>query len=367
VFVAKKYCVKPDPNKDVFTGIAVAQTALAAGTNLVKSFVDLAALFRSDTKIQGLAFTIDESALVAELFRALKNDYGDSTPINLYYPEVFPPRVKESSETVTLIGDLYLYKAEADDVIKKKNASKEELDKKVTELKTKKGKFEEEQANLKRMNERLVNLEANLETTKDPTVRKKIRAEIAGLRAELSKLLKPDVTYNETVDEALNKRLKKLEGDIKELQEKELGPLEAKVKGINEDVKKLTGLNERFLAFVAEFVKVDSNGVNALALFIKAEDIDNAMKGDDSYWLEIKSVTAGGNNRIRKNLFRYFTGPKVDHSGGVVVEYTLYRKSGAVVYSDKLSVYEGYVEPKKIRGKRTKADDQKPFVDRVEP
>lgn len=38
----------------------------------------------------------------------------------------------------------------------------------------------------------------------------------------------------------------------------------------------------------------------------------------------------------------------MDHSGGVILEYTLYKRSGAVIYSDKLSYYEGYVEPKKI-------------------
>lgn len=39
------------------------QTAFAAGTNLLKSFVDLTALFRTETKIQGVSFTVEESAL----------------------------------------------------------------------------------------------------------------------------------------------------------------------------------------------------------------------------------------------------------------------------------------------------------------
>lgn len=361
----KDYCAPHDPNLDVMTAVAGVQTAFAAGTNLVKSFVDLAALFRTDTKIQGLAFTIDESAFVAELFRALKNDYGADS-INLYYPEVFPPRLNESSETVTIIGDLYLYKTEADETIKRKNAKREELEKKLKEPNAKKVKAEEELAPLKKMNERLTYLKANLEPTKkDPVVHKKIRAEIWSLRAKIAELLKLHATFNETLDAALDAKVKKLEGDIKKLQDEEIGPREMLVKEINEDVKKLTALNERFLAFVAEFVKVDANGVNALALFIRAEDIDQIMGGEggkDSYWLEIKSVTAGGNNRVRKNLLRYFTGPKVDHSGGVVVEYTLYKTSGAVVYSDKLSVYEGYVEPKRIRGPKSKTEA---FVDRV--
>jgi len=360
----KTHCTPHGPGRSAMLAVAGVQTAFAAGTNLVKSFVDLAALFRSDTKIQGLAFTVDESAFVAELFRALKNDYGKNE-INLYYPEVFPPRLDESSNTVTLIGDLYLYKTEADEVIKRKNTQKEELEKKLKEFNAKKGKLEEELGPLKKMHERLTLLQANLNQVKDSEVRRKIRSEMRLIRVKLAELLKPDTTFNQTLDEALAEKVKKLEADIKALQENEIAGRETQVKEINEDVKKMTVLNDRFLAFVAEFVKVDSNGINSLALFIRAEDIDRIMGGDDSYWLEIKSVTAGGNNRVRKNLIRYITGPKIDHSGGVVVEYTLYRKSGAVVYSDKLSVYEGYVEPKRIRGARGEEKAKAAFEDSV--
>jgi hypothetical protein len=54
----------------------------------------------------------------------------------------------------------------------------------------------------------------------------------------------------------------------------------------------------------------------------------------------------------------------VDHSGGIIVEYTLYRKDGSVVYSDKLSYYQGYVQPKKIKSKPVK--DSKEFKDPVD-
>lgn len=362
-FLNSEYCT--DPNRDVRIPVPGFQSAFAAGTNLLKSFVDLAALFRTDTKIQGLAFTVDENAFVAELFRAIKNDYDD-VKINLYYPEVFPPRVKDSSETVTVIGDLYIYKSQADLVIKKKNAQKEDLAKQIAESLKKKAKLEQEQGTLKKLNERLRNLEANLKTTRNQAVSKKIKAEIASIRTELSGLIKPDVTLNETLDHALARKFEQLKDDIKKVTDDELTPKEAEVEDLEGDVKRLTSLNERFLAFVAEFVKVDSNGVNALALFVKSEDIENAMKDAESYWLEIKSVSAGGNNRIRKNLLRYLTGPKIDHSGGVIVEYTLYEKSGAVVYSDKLSIYKGYFEPKEIRGpKGNDLDKKKGLMDIV--
>ena len=362
-FLKSIYCT--DANRDVMTVAGGFQTAFATGANLLKSFIDLAALFRTDTKIQGNAFTVDESAFVAELFRALKNKYGAANiNINLYYPEVFPPRVQTSSETVTIIGDLFIYKAEADRVIKKMNAQKESLVKEVTDLSTKKSKLEEEQASLKKLSERQKNLEANLQTTRDPVVRKRIKTEIAALRKELSGLIKPDVALNETLDQALARKFKQLEDDIKTLKT-QLTPKEGQVKKLDEDIKRLTSLNERFLAFVAEFIKVDSNGINALALFVKSEDIENAMKDNESYWLEIKSVSAGGNNRVRKNLLWFFTGPRIDHSGGVIVEYTLYEKSGAVVYSDKLSIYKGYIEPKEIRGPKPQDLNKTGLVDIV--
>lgn len=359
------FCKKADENQkavgDVRTlgnqkalgGVAAIQTAFGAGTNLLKSFIDLAALFRTDTKIQGNAFTIDESALVAEIFRALKNDY---TSITLYYPEVFPPRVKEEdpSETVTIIGDLFIYKTMADSVIKMKNERKDELVKKMDAPSKEKAKLEEEQAPLKKIDERLKNLTASLAAEKNPAVKRKIRAEIARVTTELATLLTPDGPLNETLEDVLKRKLGELEAKIKKLEE-QLKPLQAEVKEIDADVKRLTRVNERFLSFVDEFVKVGSNGVNALALFIKSEDIQKTMADTESYWLEIKSVTAGGNNRVRKNLLRYFTGAKLDHSGGVIIEYALYDKTGAVVYSDKLSVYGGYVEPKKIINK--KVDD----------
>ncbi|HMG75081.1 MAG TPA: hypothetical protein VK582_16380, partial [Pyrinomonadaceae bacterium] len=330
-FLASIYCTVP--NRDVMSVAGGFQAAFGAGSTLLKSFIDLAALFRSDTKIQGVTFTIDESAMVAEVFRALKNDYGAAN-ISLYYPKVFPPRIKHASETVTVVGDLFIYKAEADSVIKKKNADKDATVALMADPSSKKAKLEETLAEVKALTNKLDGLQTALQQETNPALRKKIKAEIATVKVELAKLGETEASLNGKIDA------------VKLV----LAPLEARVKQLNADVKRLTNLNERFLAFVTDFVKVDSSGLNALALFIKAEDIENAMEDPQSYWLEIKSVSSGGNNRTRKNLLRFFTGAKLDHSGGVIIEYTLYENSGAVVYSDKLSIYEGYVEPKKIRG-----------------
>lgn len=328
---------------------SVIPSAFAAGTSVLKSFIDLVALFRTDTKIEGRSVTIDETALVAETFRALKNDYGaERDRLTLYYPEMLPPRLvsgTKESETLTIVGELYLFKAEADKIIKSKN---DERERKLNSIKEKVPARDKLKAELEQVNELLRKIE-NLETAKkfekDETAVKRLHAEIVKTRVEMSKFGHPAVLAAE---------IGRLEKDIK--------PVEDEAKQLAKDAKTLSDLNEAFQNFVTQFIKVDANGINALALFVKSEDIDKVLEGPDSYWLEIKSVSAGGNNRIRKNLLRYFTGAKVDHSGGIIVEYTLYDKSGAVLYSDKLSFYEGYVEPKKIRSKDRVAD----FADKVQ-
>lgn len=343
-----------DPNKragaekSLTVAAAATQSAFAAGTNLLKSFIDLAALFRTDTKITGSAFTVDESAFVAEIFRAMNNANPN---LKLYYPEVFPPRVKDPSQTVGLIGVLFNYKTEADRAIKGLNARRAVVAEAAAKLSAEKGEAEAKLRQVEALNEKLANLEhalAAIPRRRKPELRKKLRAEITDVEAKLG---------------ALGETAEQLKAKIEELKAK-LAPLEKEIKDTDTAIRRLAALNERFLAFVAEFVKVE-NGVNALALFIKSEDIENAMEGDESYWLEIKSVSAGGNNRVRKNLLRFFTGPKLDHSGGVIVEYTLYDKTGAVARSDKLSIYEGYVEPKKIRDAAKFKKNGEKFEDKV--
>ncbi|HEY9404756.1 MAG TPA: hypothetical protein VIQ24_19020 [Pyrinomonadaceae bacterium] len=352
-FVSDKYIALnncpgvPQPAGISATGI---QTAFAAGTNLLKSFIDLTALFRTETKIQGVSFTVEESALVAELFRALRNQYGaGDDKVRLYYPEVFPPRLStdpqnpDPSSIVVIIGSLFLDKSEADDAIAKMSAEIEALNKKLKEPLDLKGKLEAQLSRIQVLDKMMKNLTLALAAETKPEVRKILFGELGAAKAELASLGAPTAA-------SLKLKVDELKGDIKK-QSDAIDPLEAGIKGFQAHIKLLTGLNTRFVAFVDESVKVGTSGTSPLATFVKSQDLDLAMPGSESYWLEIKSVSAGGNNRTRKNLLRYFTGAKLDHSGGIIVEYTLYDNTGAVVYSDKLSVYGGYVEPKTIRNR----------------
>lgn len=308
--------------------------AFGAGATLIKSFIDIAALFRTDTKIEGATVDLDDSALIAEVFRALefrcRRLIGPPCP-SLYNPAAFHPRL-EKSDTVFRVGQLFVFKTEADRIIKDKTAGRPTLVNQLNELGAKKGKAEETLEKILDLRRVVNNLTAALANETVPQFRKKLWEERDKVEVQLSTL------SNQA----------ELEAEIARL-EVAIAAKKAAIKAIDEPVKALTDLNDRFQKFVDQFIKTDEKGSNTLAMFIKSEDIERIMGNKTSYWIEIKSIAAGGNNRTRKNLIWFFLGPRVDHSGGVIAEYTIYDNTGAVVTSDKIAYYEGYKEPKKIQ------------------
>jgi hypothetical protein len=324
--------------------------ALAAGETLIKSFIDLAALFRTETKIEGVAVTIEERAFVAEAARALRNEYHPSSLCDnckclsgkcdcktktcvpsVFYPAAFHPRIKET-ETIRRVGLLFVFKTEAERIIKLMTADRPQQVNALNKALSEKAEAEDLLDEMKSLDEIINNLNLALKKESVPYFRRKLwdektKAEVA--RAALG----PADVQKQIIEKAKT--------DIENAK--------AKIKQIDDPVKGLTELNDRFQTFVDQFIKVDEKGSNSLALFIKSEDIDAIINEGESYWLEIKSVIAGGNNRTRKNLIWFFAGARVDHSGGVIAEYTLYDKFGAIVTSDKIAYYNGYVEPKKMQ------------------
>jgi hypothetical protein len=311
-----------------------ATEALGGFATLVKSFIDVAALFRTDTKIEGANVDLDDTALVAEVFRALKFRYcftqGSLGCPKFYNPAAFHPRLDES-DTVFRVGQIFVFKTEADRIIKAKTAGKPPLVAKLNELVAEKGKAEETLQRVKDLTRVIGNLTVALKHETVPQFRKKLWEERDKVEVELRKL---------GSEEELRAEITQLDLDI--------AARKAAIKAIDDPVKALTDINERFQSFVDQYIKTDEKGSNTLAMFIKSEDIDRIMGNDQSYWIEVKSIVAGGNNRTRKNLIWFFLGPRVDHSGGVIAEYTIYGHTGEVVTSDKIAYYEGYKEPKKI-------------------
>lgn len=358
-------------NKQPVLGAAAAQQlvdAFEAGTTALSAFVDVLAFFRTDVEIKGKDVTIVRRALVNELLRSLKNKDAQLVLLN---PAEFPPQLVDAagnpfpSKTLTLLGELYLLKGDADHMIAylKELATKPA---KLKELEDSKAKIE---ADIKTNEEGTQALDKSIETATAKLKKlkpgsskaKALQAEIDKANAAKKTLAAAHAKLIKTRDETA-KQIDDVNARIKFLTDK--------TKGITASVDDLAALNDEFTAFVSDFVKIDAaTGTNPLTVFVKSENLDKAMEDKDegqgkkeSYWFEINIDKAGGNNRVRKNLIRFFAGPKVDHSGGVVVDYTLYRKTGEVVYSDELSIYGGYLEPKKIQNHQTKK-----FEDAVKP
>jgi hypothetical protein len=370
----------PTPTLTGLGPLAAVQTDLEAGANALRAFVDLIAIFRTDTDIKGKAVTIDESALVAELFRALKNTYKDNA--TLYYPAVFPPQLMDpngkfiDSPTLSAIGKLFKLEGLAVDNIADLAKLKDDLAKDDTlndEIKKNNKTIQDNSDQLSKLDDKLKTLRLQLKKTKPGS------AKAARLGKQIKAVEDQKKTQTEENDKLTKETAKTTQQEAR--LKNEIGRLVTKLNSIipngaatkpddiQAKIDELKALNGEFDKFTAGFVTInDTTGVNPLTLFIKAENLDAALKEclpttittqpgqpavprqcKTAYWLELKTLKAGGNNRTRKNLIRYFSGAKVDHSGGVIVEYTLYDKSGAVVYSDKYSFYNGYVDPKGIR------------------
>ncbi len=308
---------------------------IASFTEGLKVFADLLALVRTDTEIKGKAVSVEESAMVAETFRALRNRFGSE--VNLYYPKVVSPEIylegcEENhapvfcSATLSSLATLYAEKEDADNALLRDNFD-------VT--------VQYEKATAER---------AQAEGTATSLAKQIADLKLERLKAELTKPWNP---AQATRFEKYIKELDTMKAEAVSAKQLAVSRLEhfAKRKNV---LEQLQVLNEQANQLVASLVKADEKtGRSELANFMKAENMDKAL-GTEGYWLAFRSISAGGNNRTRTNLFRYFSGAKLDHSGGLVVEWALYNQNGKSVDSNKDSSYGGYVTPKELQSGRLK-------------
>ena len=304
------------------------------------------ALVRTDTEIKGKSVTVEESALVAETFRALRNRFG--TSVNLFYPKVISPEIYLEgcqhnstpiycSPTLSSLASLYAEKQKADQELsvdmfdvtlqfEKATRDKAQAEGSIASL-------AKQIADLK-----LDQLKAELEKPWSP-------AQVTRFQKYINELqvLKTEAMFAKTTAESQLAYFGKRKNVLEQLQ----------------------ALDQQTDQLVGNLVKADEKtGRTELSNFMRAENMDKAL-GTEGYWLVFRSISAGGNNRTRTNLFRYFSGAKLDHSGGLVVEWALYNQNGKSVDSNKDSSYGGYVTPKEIQSGRLKdavADPTLPAV-----
>ncbi|MDQ5847283.1 MAG: hypothetical protein M3539_18510 [Acidobacteriota bacterium] len=321
-------------------------------SSVLGAFVDMTALLRTNVSVQGHAVEINESALVSEIFRAIRSQDGLGSRPELFYPAAFSPSVdlNTSSEILGKIQVLFELKARTTALLqglednlkktKKTGAKIEEVEVAIKEIKLEQKRRQDELNSLvqtQRVYGRRTPFEAHQRVQ-----------ELRKLLADLSQGL-----YH------AHKDLDAKKADLKSLEAKQASLLSQLASDLQtadpeETVTKLKMLNERFDQFVANLVKVDgATGINSLTAYIRAENLNRALNNSDGdgYWLQLGVVKAGGNNRIKSNLVTdIFTGgSRISHSGGVIVQYNLYDQNGKSLVSDMLTEYGGYVKAGKIK------------------
>lgn len=376
-------CPAPTPSpspRGLDTQAAIpAVVALRAVESLLGGFIDATALLRTNVEIQGQTFVIDEGPLVAEVFRAARRPDGGLGAVNLYYPHVFPPKIDLTTGS-RLLGELERLRrlrtvgekitadlAKAEKELEEVNANIEQLDGQIN------------QALPRRINESVA-ASANI-----------IKANCHGLVGEVNGILalpeKPQqwepvlrliarisdhnacsrmpaekleqlLSLRDTIDD-LKGRLAKAKQDRDEAvqqkatSEAQIAALKLKLSpafSAEDAVAQLKSLNAQFDNLVKALVQPDASGVNPLTNFIRTESLLSAVPAEGGYWLQLKVINAGGNNRIKTNLLiDLFTGGnRVSHSGGAIVQYNLFDSDGKSVVSDTIADYTNYIKAGKV-------------------
>lgn len=119
-------------------------------------------------------------------------------------------------------------------------------------------------------------------------------------------------------------------------------------KQVSPELKKIEVYFSEFLKLLSEPTPADTT--TALKRYVNAEQVAAMQKRDNLYYLEIKSLRAVGTQRVRKNLF--FLSDKLDYSGGVVLQWTLFDKDGRVRNSGIETSYDGFLKPDQLHGPR---------------
>lgn len=370
-------CTKPEPGSTRFRLESLEPRATSAlvgpvplmtlATSIFGSFVDLTALLRTNVEVKGQSFDIEEAALVSEVFRAATAD--DGLKASLFYPAVFPPnldfKVDEiKSDFLTRLDSLNHLKAYTEGLAGALESTQKGIKKTEVAIENLKASAEGLTARKRDAEAKLSDLEKIYGSSRESDRQRKrippeklevmleLRRTIADLQKQLDGILaKPDgkLARAEAERDRLKAELKCLLSKLKlELQDPEK---------LEDTVARLRAKNEQFARFVEAIVKSDNlSGLNSLTSYIKAENMLAALKGSDGkdkgfYWLQLKVLKAGGNNRVKTNLVvDIFTGGnRLSHSGGAVVEYILFDGNGKSVASDIFTEYSGYVKADKVK------------------
>jgi len=391
--------LEPAANKNIEDNLNALTAGASIATSLLGSFVNLTSFLRTNVDIKGTTFDIDEGPLVAEVFRAARRTNGTGLPdAQLYYPKLFPPDIDPNQKYLILgrLDTVFTLRNKAGGLIAGLEKNKEDLTKAKTKADNLTLTVEQQTAALAAAREKLSNVlikahcpgvpecDRDDPTVVDSRLRKlcpKLTGEQRERILEQASLIKQLDAAKAESELALKKATAALE-ELKRDRESLLAAFNSRFFNTNLPVNltdkqkktanelavagvvdQLKARNEQVDKFIAALVQAGAGGgANALTSLIKAENIMNALKSDGdgkSYWLQLKVVKAGGNNRIKTNLlWDVFTGGnRLSHSGGVIVEYILFDEGGKAVASDTITEYTDYIKAGKVRKLPTHEED----------
>jgi hypothetical protein len=328
---------------------------LGIATSFLGSFAEILSFFRTDVSITGSTFDVGEPVIVTEVFRALRSKYGDNN-VSLYYPSEIPPGFdpRRDSPMLTSIEALFNAKAEADAraaQIAGRVADKTEQRKTLVLCQRFAGEAQAKLQTLINTQQKAVD-DVNTEIAKEPGGRA-TKPQATKLAAEHKKLddfksrFDPQIATLEANKRAHNNDIARLDREIAALQAA---------------AQPLPALNAQADLLVKDLIKVDEKtGLNPLTAFIRAEMIQYFMKEYNAYWLKLRVVIAGGNTKVKTNLFVdvFNGGNRVFYSGASIVEYHLYNQSGESLLSDTTNSYVDYQKAKDLK----KLTDSRSVVD----
>jgi hypothetical protein len=319
----------PSSEASLIGGLSIATLGL-------RSLADLLAMFRTDVDFTYSTVTVNDAALKALMANSLrrpepcKEEKKDvfnrvySRPVAemaFYDPDLFYPVTDANGELMRLLSELLALKKTAlvkileselpTSRIEMTKKEIEALDKALTGLK-------ENIAGKKLEEGQLKAAIAKASAAKKPP----LKVKLAAIAAELGKL-------DEELAEAKGAKVQAAG---------KLGRLETAI-------GRLKQLNTEFDQFYTALNTRDTaTQTSPLMQFIKVEALDNILKtaSSNAYWLEIRSIDAGGASRVRKNLFRYFYEPDISFNGASIIEFTVSDANGRVLISNVNSAVQNY-------------------------
>lgn len=328
---------------------------ITGATTALRAAADLAAFLRSNVDIASKSVTIDEKALRSTMINSLRlnyqkntyegcqeNDNNKSAAVILYDPSIFTAAGGTdgfSSEILKKVQDIYLLKTRADDEIRLFDILAAEIDDTKARLKTAKEALAKIKTIIRDHPTAIAKLDKQIAEATNAAQKKELQEARDALQREFDQAMqdKPDSESDVT---AIQTALAVKEGQL--------------TAALKNKIAHLKLLNTDFTQFLVAFTTLnDDTGMSPLLEYVVAENLDKVLQNggqyNETYWLEISPVKAGGNNRVRKNLFRYFYEPDISHSGGAILEFKLTDKTGSVILSNTDKSYQKYQKASNIQ------------------